>query len=163
MLGLDANPVLISATTEQREEARTRLARVGIEDLAGYLDGGIAGWKRAGLDLATLRQMTVKELNAALPMDGITVLDVRREPEWQAGHIAGADWYALDNFRRALPELESQAAVAVHCKSGYRSMIASSLLQRAGYKNIINVVGGFDAWNEAKLPVATQVGAAVDA
>ncbi len=163
VLGLDANPVLISATTEQREEARTRLARVGIEDVAGYLDGGIEGWKRAGFDLATVRQMTVEELNAALPNNHLTVLDVRRGPEWQAGHIAGAQWHALDNFRRALPELESQAAVAVHCKSGYRSMIASSLLQRAGYKNIINVVGGFDAWNEAKLPVATQVGAAVEA
>ncbi len=71
-----------------------------------------------------------------------------------------ADWYPLDRFKAALPQLESNATVAVHCKSGYRSMIACSLLQRAGH-NVINVIGGFDAWEKAQLP--TTAGAAVGA
>ncbi len=53
------------------------------------------------------------------------------------------------------PEIDRDAAVAVHCKGGYRSMIASSLLQRAGFKNVINLAGGFDAWQQAKLPSVT--------
>ena len=68
----------------------------------------------------------------------------------------GTSRHALDDFRRALPEINADTPVAVHCKSGYRSMIASSLLQRAGHKNIVNVVGGFDAWSQAGLPVETQ-------
>ncbi len=78
--------------------------------------------------------MTVQELNAAQDDHALQVLDVRRQGEWDAGHIAGADWYPLDRFKAALPQLDSNAPVAVHCKSGYRSMIACSLLQRAGLR-----------------------------
>jgi hydroxyacylglutathione hydrolase len=84
------------------------------------------------------------------------VLDVRRAPEWQAGHVEGATWWPLDNFKVSAPEIDRDRPIAVHCKSGYRSMIACSLLQRAGFKNVTNVIGGFDAWQEAKLPVQTQ-------
>ena len=86
---------------------------------------------------------------------GLQTLDVRRESEWQAGHIAGADWYPLDRFKAALPQLERDAPFAVHCKGGYRSMIACSLLQRAGY-NVINVIGGFDAWQQGDFPAVTE-------
>ena len=54
------------------------------------------------------------------------------------------------------PEMDHDAPVAVHCKGGYRSMIASSLLQRAGFKHVVNVIGGFDAWQDANLPVARE-------
>ena len=154
VLGTTARLVLVGETPEQIHEARMRLARVGIEDVTGYLEGGIEGWKRAGFPLAQLPQITVQELSGQLQSGGLQVLDVRREGEWQAGHIGGADWYPLDRFKAALPQLEQNAPVAVHCKSGYRSMIACSLLQRAGY-NVINVIGGFDAWQQAKLPVAS--------
>jgi len=159
VLGLAARPVLIAETADQISEARVRLARVGIEDLAGYLDG-IDGWKRAGFELAEMPQMTVQELKVRLRDRNLEVLDVRRQGEWEAGHIEEADWYPLDRFKAALPALNSHATTAVHCKSGYRSMIAASLLQRAGH-DVINVVGGFDAWEKEKLPVAS--GAAVGA
>ena len=154
VLGLSANPVLIAETTEQLDEARLRLARVGIENLAGYLDGGPAGWQRAGFALQPLPQITVQELNARLRENGLQVLDVRREGEWEAGHINGADWYPLDHFKAALPPIEPKQPLAVHCQGGYRSVIACSLLQRAGHSNVINVIGGFDAWLEAQLPAA---------
>ena len=159
ILGTTARPVLIGETPEQLSEARMRLARVGIEDLPGYLEGGIEGWKQAGSPLAQLPQITVQELSTRRQSGGLQVLDVRRESEWQAGHIDGVDWYPLDRFKAALPQPEQNVPIAVHCKSGYRSMIACSLLQRAGY-SVINVLGGFDAWEQAKLPVAT--GAAVE-
>ncbi|HWY21535.1 MAG TPA: rhodanese-like domain-containing protein [Candidatus Acidoferrum sp.] len=155
VLGLSAHPVLIAATHEQLEEARLRLTRVGIEVLDGYLDGGVAAWKQAGLPVATISQMNVGELDAQLRAHQVQVLDVRREPEWDAGHIEGANWWPLDNFRVSAPEIDHDAPIAVHCKGGYRSMIASSLLQRAGFKQVINVMGGLDAWQQAKLPTVS--------
>ena len=159
VLGLSADPVLIGDTPEQVSEARLRLARVGIEEVAGFLDGGIAAWKAAGMPLAQVPQVTVQELKTQLDKRALHVLDVRREGEWNAGHVQGADWgHPLDNFKRTLPELHSAAPVAVHCKGGYRSMIACSFLQRAGHNNVINVIGGFDAWEgracqwRARLP-----------
>jgi rhodanese-related sulfurtransferase len=151
VLGLNSRPVLIAETPDQIAEARMRLARVGIEDLAGYLEGGVEAWHRAGFELATLQQMSVHELQAQLRTGKVQVLDVRRQGEWDAGHIVEADWYPLDRFKAALPELDRGATTAVHCKSGYRSTIAASLLQRAGH-NVINVIGGFDAWEKEGLP-----------
>ena len=161
VLGLSAHPVLIAASDAQLEEARLRLARVGIEVLDGYLDGGVAAWKQSGLPLANISQISVGALDARLKLGEVQVLDVRREPEWDGGHIDGATWWPLDNIKVSPPEMDHEAPIAVHCKGGYRSMIASSLLQRAGFKNVINLVGGFDAWQEAKLPTvsAKPVGA----
>lgn len=161
ILGLSSRPVLIADTPEQLSEARLRLARVGIEAERGYLEGGIAGWQRAGFDLATLREISVRELQAQLSENGIRVLDVRREAEWMAGHVEGAAWWPLDRFRVSPPEVDLSVPLAVHCQSGYRSLIACSLLQRAGFQNVVNVSGGFGAWQEAQLPVAT--GAPVEA
>ena len=161
VLGLSSNPVLIAATPEQISEARVRLARIGVEDVAGYLDGGFEGWRAAGLPVESVSQITAQELWARLNDGGIDVLDVRREGEFEAGHIAGADWHPLDRMKAVLPEIRRDVPVAVHCKGGYRSTIACSLLQRAGYHNVVDVAGGYDAWVTVGLPVETseEVGA----
>jgi len=155
LLGLAARPVLIGDSPESVAEARMRLARVGLEDARGYLRGGIEAWSQAGLPLAVISQMNVEVLSDRL-QGGMQVLDVRREPEWEAGHIAGASWWPLDNFKISPPEIDHNIPLAVHCKGGYRSMIACSLLQRAGFQNVINIVGGFDAWQQASLPRVTE-------
>lgn len=152
VLGLGAHPVLIAESDQQLEEARLRLARVGIEVLDGYLRGGVTAWKQAGFSMGVIAQMNVNEVAAQLRAGEIQVLDVRREPEWDAAHIENATWWPLDNFKVSPPEMDHDAPIAVHCKSGYRSMIASSLLQRAGFRQVINVTGGFDAWQQAQLP-----------
>jgi glyoxylase-like metal-dependent hydrolase (beta-lactamase superfamily II)/rhodanese-related sulfurtransferase len=156
ILGLSSSPVLIADAPEQLSEARIRLARVGIEAERGYLEGGTAGWKQAGFNLAQLPEVTAQELQQQLSQNRMRVLDVRREPEWVAGHVDGAAWWPLDRFRVSPPEVDLNIPLAVHCQSGYRSMIACSLLQRAGFKNVVNVSGGFDAWKKAQLPVSTE-------
>jgi hydroxyacylglutathione hydrolase len=156
VLGLNAHPVLVADTPEQVAEAQIRLARVGIEAASGYLAGGIAGWRQAGYPLASLPQISVADLKERMDHDHLLVLDVRREAEWRPGHIENALWWALDSFPRALPEIDKHAPLAVHCKSGYRSMIACSFLQKAGYSNVINVKGGFDAWQGSELPVIAE-------
>jgi glyoxylase-like metal-dependent hydrolase (beta-lactamase superfamily II)/rhodanese-related sulfurtransferase len=161
ILGIHSKPVLIGDSEAQIEEARLRLTRVGIEDLRGYLAGGVAAWQTAGLPVLRMAQISPQELNEKLrdrnlrPAD---VLDVRREGEWQAGHIEQVQCLALDTFAQGIPTVDKEHPVAVHCKSGYRSMIACSLLERAGHRNVINVTGGFDAWHAAGLPeVAEQL------
>jgi rhodanese-related sulfurtransferase len=161
LLGLSSRPVLIADTPDEYSEARMRLARVGIEDTRGFLKDGVAAWKSAGFTLAETPQISVQQLQERLSAGPIQVLDVRREPEWQAGHIANAAWWPLDNFRVSSPEIDPAAPLAVHCKSGYRSAIACSLLQRAGFQNVINVTGGFDAWQQDALPVECDAPAAV--
>jgi hydroxyacylglutathione hydrolase len=156
VLGLKAHPVLIAESDEQLAEARVRLARVGIEELDGCLDGGVSAWKAAGFPLATLTQISPAELSEQLSQCRVQVLDVRREPEWEAGHIDGAAWWPLDNFKVSTPEIDHDVPIAVHCKSGYRSAIACSLLLRAGFKSVSNVSGGFDAWQQAKLPFVSE-------
>ncbi len=161
ILGIHSKPVLVADSDAQIEEARMRLARVGIEELRGYLAGGVAAWQKAGLPILKTAQISVHELNQKLSEGNWRardVLDVRREGEWQAGHVADAQWHALDTFPHGLPVIDKARPVAVHCKSGYRSMIACGLLERAGYRNVINVTGGFDAWHAANLPeVAEQL------
>src|SRR5580692_9638730 len=157
VLGLSAQPVLIADSPEQLSEARLRLARVGIEDARGYLNGGVGAWTQAGFELANLAQINAQTLLDRMQADATQVLDVRRESEWQAGHIEGARWWPLDNFKVSTPEIDRERPIAVHCKSGYRGMIACSLLQRAGFRNITNVIGGFDAWQQARLPVQSEI------
>ena len=160
ILGIHSKPVLVGETDAQIEEARIRLARVGIEDLRGYLAGGVAGWQKAGLPVARTTQISAEELSQKLrsgSMCADDVLDVRREGEWQAGHIAEVQCRALDSFPHELPAIDRGRPVAVHCKSGYRSIIACSLLERAGHRNVLNVEGGFDAWHAAGLPEVSEL------
>jgi glyoxylase-like metal-dependent hydrolase (beta-lactamase superfamily II) len=161
ILGIHSKPVLIGDSEAQIEEARLRLARVGIEELRGYLAGGLVAWQKAGLPVSKTEQIFPQELNQKLRQGSWRardILDVRREGEWQAGHIEQVQCRALDTFPQGLPVIDTAGPVAVHCKSGYRSMIACSLLERAGYRNVINVAGGFDAWHAAGLPeVAEQL------
>ncbi len=156
ILGLNSKPVLVADTDSQIEEANLRLARVGMEDVRGYLAGGVSAWQKAGLPLVGTPQISPQELNHKLREGSVRVLDVRRDSEWQAGHIAQAESRALDNFPQGLPALDVDQSIAVHCKSGYRSMIACSLLERAGHRNVSNVAGGFDAWQAAGLPEVTE-------
>jgi hydroxyacylglutathione hydrolase len=143
VLGLDRELILIAEDDRSAEEARTRLARVGIERVQGKLAGGIAAWASAGLTLTQTQQIGVPDLRAQL--DEFHVLDVRRRPEWDQGHIEGARLQPLDGLRDAIPSLPRDRPLAVHCKGGYRSMIACSLLEGAGIP-AVNILGGYDAW-----------------
>ena len=162
VLGLDQPIILVAEDPEQLEESRMRLARVGIEKVVGYLDGGVLAWERAGKPLAQVLQISVLELFQQLNDEpgAIQVVDVRRPAEWEAGHISQAVLKPLDRLRTMLADLDPNKPIVVHCKSGYRSSIATSLIEAAGFKDVVNVVGGFDAWSAQKLPVVGRCEAA---
>jgi hydroxyacylglutathione hydrolase len=133
------------------DEARMRLARVGIERVLGSVDGGIAGWAAAGLPLAMTQQITVQDLHEA--QGQFHVVDVRRPAEWKSGHLVGAELRPLDTLAADAGKIDCALPAAVHCKSGYRSAIACSLLEAAGFTGAVNVIGGYDAWAAAGFPV----------
>jgi hydroxyacylglutathione hydrolase len=151
VLGLDRDLILVAEDPAAAEESRLRLSRVGIDRVQGVLEDGIMGWAAAGLPLSMTAQITVQDLNDRRAE--LTVVDVRRQPEWDGGHIPGALLQPLDGLRAGVAALDHARPLAVHCKGGYRSMIACSLLESAGFTQVMNVAGGFDAWAAAGLPV----------
>ncbi len=148
--------VLVAEDEERMGETRTRLARVGIESVSGYLAGGIRAWDAAGRPLAKTEQIPVDELAARLA-EGVDLqlVDVRRPPEWKAGHIRQAVWMPLDRLSELAKRLDKKRPVAAICAGGYRSSIATSVLEKLGFERVTNVVGGMAAWTGAKHETVT--------
>ncbi len=157
LLPPDKPLVLVTEDESGAEEAVTRLARVGLENVAGFLDGGVAAWDAAGLPLGRMGQIDVAELKARLDEDpGLRVYDVRRTREYAAGHVPSAVSVPLDELAREIDERAPQGPVAIICASGYRSSIAGSLLLRRKGVEPINVVGGTNAWVAAGYPTEEE-------
>ncbi len=144
--------VLVTEDEERVGEARTRLARVGLENVAGYLAGGILAWHEAGRPLPRTEQISVDELRLRLlQASSAQLVDVRRPGEWQAGHIAEAIHVPLHELASRAGDFNRDIPATVICASGYRSSIATSLLERMGFSRLTNVVGGMTAWNAARF------------
>jgi hydroxyacylglutathione hydrolase len=154
VLGLDAELLLLGEDPRAVEESQQRLARVGIEQVAGFVEDGIAGWVRAKLPLQETAQISVQQLQALRErQEGPFLLDVRGPAEWKDGRIPDAVHLPLNELAKRSPEVARSRMVAVYCKSGYRSTVGCSLLQARGFERVLNVQGGFDAWSGAQLPI----------
>jgi hydroxyacylglutathione hydrolase len=153
ILGLDTRLILIGEDAEHVRESQVRLARVGVENVAGYLEDGVAGWVNAGFELEYIPQLTAHDLHGLREQqgDGIEVLDVREPGEVSTGGIENSIRIPLGELPSRMNELDRNKLLVVHCKGGYRSSIATSLLRRAGFRDIANLTGGFDAWKTAGL------------
>jgi glyoxylase-like metal-dependent hydrolase (beta-lactamase superfamily II)/rhodanese-related sulfurtransferase len=158
LIPLSASILLIADTSAQVDEAVVRLARVGIENVKGYLEGGVENWRRAGLPVESIAQVSVAELKEKLASTAdLQVVDVRRPGEFGNGHVPralNAPLATLDRIAGQLP-LEKDKPTAVICAGGYRSSAAASLLEKLGYTNLLNVSGGTGAWVNAGYPVET--------
>jgi hydroxyacylglutathione hydrolase len=148
ILGLDKRIVLVGEEADQLRESQLRLARVGIEDVHAYLEDGIAGWIKGGYELDYIPQITVQEFEELKQAEGdhIAVLDVREPGEVESGAMAGSVRIPLGQLVGRTGELDRDKLTVVHCKGGYRSSIATGILRRAGFRDIANLTGGFDAW-----------------
>ena len=143
--------ILIADGKEEIDEAVMRLARVGLENVAGYLEGGIAAWDAAGLELEAMPQISVGELHTRIHEDGkrMQIVDVRAPGEYATGHLPGAVNVPLPGLESQLATLDSSQPTAVICAGGYRSSAAASILQRHGFNNLSNIIGGTAAWVSA--------------
>ncbi len=159
ILGLDTRLIIVGEDPEHVRESQLRLARVGLEKVAGYLEDGVAGWIKSGFDLEYIPQITVQEFAGLQEQEAgrISVLDVREPGELAAGVIENSIRIPLGELARRTNELDRERLLVVHCKGGYRSSIATSLLRRAGFRDIANLTGGFDAWKTAGLPCVVPV------
>lgn len=157
-------PVIIVAESEEKAaEAQMRLARVGLENVKGYLAGGIDAWREAGFEVATIPQITVsglKELIETRP--DLQLVDVRRPSEYESGHAPRAMTAPLANLSVILSGLKLQPSktTAVICAGGYRSSAATSILQQFGFTDLLNVTGGTTAWIKAGYDVEMPAKAA---
>lgn len=147
-------PVLLITATGKEEETILRMARVGYDHVIGYLDGGFDAWKNAGKTFDMVISIDAEEFKLDYLHDEITVVDVRKESEYEAGHVSGALNVVLQHFDEQIGKLEDrQKDTYVHCQGGYRSMIAASLLKRRGYHQLRNISGGWQAISKTDIPV----------
>ena len=156
LIPLNAAIVIIADTAAQVDESVVRLARVGIENVKGYLEGGVENWRRDGLPIESIPQLSVNELREKLATTAdLQIVDVRRPAEYGNGHVPralNAPLAALNRIAAELPFAKDKPT-AVICAGGYRSSAAASLLERFGFTNLLNVSGGTGAWINAGYPV----------
>jgi len=145
-------PLLLIAHEGTEHEAILRLARVGYENVVGYLRGGINEWDEK---LETVKSIFAEQLKTEMEK-GIDVLDVRKHGEWNTSHLKDAQFLPLANFPKNLHGLDKSKPYIVHCGGGYRSMTAISMMKREGFTNLINVYGGFGAMVSAGLEIQVE-------
>jgi glyoxylase-like metal-dependent hydrolase (beta-lactamase superfamily II)/rhodanese-related sulfurtransferase len=145
-----ARPIVIIADAGREREAVTRLARIGYDAIAGFLDGGMAALSQHPNLIAETPRTTARHLSQWLQSKEAPItIDVRTKTEREAGLIPGSLHVPLDQWPQQINSVPRDKAVAVYCAGGYRSSIAASLLRAAGYTNVTDVIGGFAAWQES--------------
>ncbi len=151
----DRDLLLILEDDAALDDAVTELRRIGLDRIDGFLAGGMVAWRESGRETASVPVMTVTDLSWRLSDDPtLIVLDVRGADEWNEGHIAEAVHFFAGRIAQGeTPPLDRDREIAVVCGTGYRSTVAIGLLRQAGYTNLINVIGGMEAWDAARLPM----------
>jgi hydroxyacylglutathione hydrolase len=156
----DRPVLLVTDSLADLDEAVRQLIRIGYDDIPGYLGSGIDAWLLAGKPVQSVPQIAVHQLLPELAKNGSAprVLDVRSAAEWEGGHIAGAMHIVAGDLPEHIGDVPADRPLAVVCGSGYRSSVAVSVLQQAGFEQVINVIGGMTAWEQAHLPITTNGG-----
>ena len=162
ILGLDTPLIIAGEDPEHIRESQLRLARVGVENVVGYLEDGVTGWIKNGYELEYIPQISGQELMELREQekDKLVLLDVRELGEVSGGVIENSTNIPLGEVKSRANELDRGKLLVVYCRGGYRSSIATSLLRRAGFRDIANLIGGYDAWKAAGLPSVVPEGVA---
>ncbi|KXK57189.1 MAG: MBL fold metallo-hydrolase [Chlorobi bacterium] len=146
-------PLLLVAEDGREEETAMRLARVGFDNLLGHLHGGFNAWRDAGKEVDTVHRVLPEEFAASVKLGEDQVIDVRRESEFQAQHLAQATNKPLDFINDWTAGMDPNGHFYLHCAGGYRSMMAASILKARGVHNFTEVSGGLAGISKTGLPV----------
>ena len=151
LLPYDQDVYLIAGEGAERRvaEAVRELALIGLDRVAGWFGTGAL----AGRSTAAIEHVDAATAADRLQRGAATVLDVRSDAEYEAGHVPGARHIPLGELRRQLETLAPDRPIVVHCQGGARSAIGASLLDAAGFPHVSNLAGGFNEWTEEGLPV----------
>jgi hydroxyacylglutathione hydrolase len=127
---------------------------IGLDRIAGWFNpGAVTAWAAAGRTLGTLETIEADGVEAALENGTAEVIDVRGRSEWEAGHLPGVRNIPLTTLTDRLSEIPRDRPIVLHCQSGNRSIIASSVLRAHGFDKTSNYAGGFSGWSRAGRPV----------
>ncbi|HEV2798864.1 MAG TPA: MBL fold metallo-hydrolase [Pyrinomonadaceae bacterium] len=158
LIAPETSLVIVANDESKAEEATLRLARVGLENVRGFLQGGIEAWLQSGREVSTVQQITVDELHRRIQEEPeLQLLDVRRPAEYADGHAPGATLAPLSELQsNSLDGFDPSRPVAVICAGGYRSSAATSLLESRGFRQLFNVTGGTSRYVEAGYAVEKE-------
>jgi glyoxylase-like metal-dependent hydrolase (beta-lactamase superfamily II)/rhodanese-related sulfurtransferase len=160
LIPFDMKIILITEAGKE-EESIIRLARVGFDQVKGYLKGGVGAWKEAGKTLDLIIDVEASELAMDLPYDDhLIVVDVRKEDEFMKEHVKDAVNLPLQEIHdpALITHIEETDNLYIHCTGGYRSVIAASILKRQGFHNVRNVLGGWSSIKEQEIPTEKKEG-----
>ncbi|UAB82607.1 MBL fold metallo-hydrolase [Zunongwangia sp. SCSIO 43204] len=149
-------PILLVTEDGKEEEAITRLSRVGYDNTQGYLADGLKSWEAAGNEIDAVNRITAEELQQKMKGD-LVIIDVRKKSEFESEHVEGAVNIPLNQINQHLEKFPKEQEFVLHCAGGYRSMIAASILQQRGWSQLTDVIDGFKAIKETKIPVTAYV------
>ena len=148
------DPIIVIGDSDQVEEAVMRLGRIGFDNAAGYLEGGMKSLENHPELERKTRRITAQALADMIAADAKpTIIDVRSEKEYAGGHIDGSLNIPVNHLADRVSKLSKTGTVIVHCEGGYRSAIAAGILMNAGFENVIDLVGGYKAWVASQTPV----------
>jgi len=148
-----AQQTVIVTDAGKEEETIVRLSRVGFNNVEGYLEDGFESWKKANERIDMIIDVEADELAMDIPFDdNLVVVDVRKVNEFAEGHVKDAINLPLNDMTDValIAQLEENQNIYIHCESGYRSLIAASILKKEGYHNLRNVLGGWAKIKEQK-------------
>jgi glyoxylase-like metal-dependent hydrolase (beta-lactamase superfamily II)/rhodanese-related sulfurtransferase len=145
-------PLILITEPGTEHESILRLARVGYENVSGYLANGIHGWKK---ELEAVKSIQPDAIKQEIK-NGAEVIDVRKPSEWTISHVKNALFLPLSGMPSNLSEKDKAKPYLVHCGGGYRSMTAISLMKRQGFKNLTNIYGGFGAILNAGVEIEAE-------
>jgi hydroxyacylglutathione hydrolase len=151
MIGDAKQTIILVTENGQEEEAVTRLTRVGFDNIVGHLQGGLDTWKNAGKEIDTVNRITAEEFAAKVKIGADKVVDIRKHTEYSAEHVEESYSRPLAEINDWIKDINPAEHFFMHCQSGYRSMIAASILQSRGYRNFTEVAGGFKAIAETTI------------
>ncbi len=146
------HPILLITEHGRETEVVTRLARVGYNNTIGFLQGGFESWLKSGKEIDKISSVDAETFSKIFVVGKTKVIDVRKPGEYEAEHVDGADNVPLDFLNDQIDEIPATGEVYVHCAGGYRSMIALSILRARGWKNLIDVKGGFKSIESTSIP-----------
>jgi len=144
-------PIILITPEGREEEAVTRLSRIGYDNVLGYIKGGVKAWGNEGLAVNKVDCIEANHLE--LLDDNSSFLDVRRTEEFNENTIKGAEHLPLNEIYLAIKGQDKSKEQYVYCAGGYRSVIAISILKRFGFKNLININGGFTEIVKSNIPL----------
>jgi len=138
-------PIIFIAPAGKEKKVITSLVELGYVNVLGYLEGGMEVWQAAGKRVDSIESITAKEFGDRLNSNNLNVLDVRRLSEFEAEHVECARSFPLDNINENIHSLNKNDFYYLYSRSGYRSLIASSILKSRAYGKVIYVAGGMGA------------------